>query len=47
MTLKRKKYYSRSKEGEFDSDQMIDYIAKMVEENPAIITIEDDLTEGD
>ena len=38
---------SRSKEGEFDSDQMIDYIVKMVEENPAIITIEDGLAEGD
>jgi enolase len=38
---------SRSKEGEFDSDQLIDYIVKMVEENPAIITIEDGLAEGD
>jgi enolase len=45
---KTKKYQmSRSKEGEFDSDQMIDYIVKMVEENPAIITIEDGLAEGD
>jgi enolase len=38
---------SRSKEGDFTSDQMIDYIVKMVEENPAIITIEDGLAEGD
>ena len=34
---------SRSKEGDFTSDQMIDYIIKMVEENPGIITIEDGL----
>ena len=44
---KKKYIMSRSKEGEFDSDQMIDYIVKMVEENPAIITIEDGLAEGD
>jgi enolase len=46
-TEKKKYIMSRSKEGEFDSDQMIDYIVKMVEENPAIITIEDGLAEGD
>ena len=38
---------SSSKEGEFDSNQMIDYIVKMVEENPSFITIEDGLTESD
>lgn len=45
---KKKKYVmSRSGEGEFSTDQMIDYLAKMVEEYPAIITIEDGLAEGD
>ena len=45
---KKKKYVmSRSGEGEFTTDQMIDYLAKMVEEYPAIITIEDGLAEGD
>ncbi|MCI1734993.1 MAG: phosphopyruvate hydratase [Bacilli bacterium] len=37
----------RSGEGSFTSDQMIDYLAKMVEEHPAIITIEDGLAEND
>ena len=45
---KKKKYVmARSGEGEFTTDQMIDYLAKMVKEYPAIITIEDGLAEGD
>ena len=44
---KKKYVMARSKEGEFSTDEMIDYLAKMVEEYPAIITIEDGLAEGD
>ena len=45
---KKGKYVmARSGEGEFTTDQMIDYLAKMVEEYPSIITIEDGLAEND
>lgn len=44
---KGKYIMARSGEGEFTSDEMVDYLVKMVEEYPAIITIEDGLAEGD
>ena len=37
----------RSGEGKKSSDEMIDYLEKLVNENPAIITIEDGLAESD
>jgi enolase len=37
----------RSGEGSFTSEEMVDYLAEMVKEYPAIITIEDGLAEND
>ena len=44
---KGKYVMARSGEGEFTTDQMIDYLDEMVKEYPAIITIEDGLAEND